>query len=150
MFTHYGSARAGWGLVFAAAAIAIASCSGAKGPAKKVCYPVKGELLVKDKPAEGALVILHPRDAKAEEWSAGFPHATVGADGKFTMSTYGENDGAPAGDYVVLVSWQMPDPQNEEASAPDKLGGRYADPATSKLTAKVESRATELPAIRLP
>src|SRR5205809_954396 len=83
------------------------------------------------KPAEGALVILRPQqDANPDDWSAGFPRANVGADGKFEVGTYGDNDGAPAGDYIVLVSWIAPNPQNEEASGPDRLGGRYSDPAT--------------------
>src|SRR5258705_8236525 len=123
------------------------ACSTSSGPPKKICYRVKGELLVKDKPAAGALVILHPRDANRDEWSAGFPHAHVGADGKFEVGTYGDNDGGPAGDYIILVSWDAPNPQNEEASGPDRLGGRYSDPATAKLTAKVETRPTELPPI---
>ena len=36
-------------------------CSSHSGPPKKVCYPVKGELLVKDKPANGALIIFRPQ-----------------------------------------------------------------------------------------
>lgn len=79
----------------------------------------------------------------------GFPHATSAADGKFEMGTYTDNDGAPAGDYVVLASWTVPNPQNEEASSPDKLGGRYAEASVSKLTAKVESKPTEIPPFNL-
>jgi hypothetical protein len=138
-------------LALVAAAALACGCSGTSGPAKKVCYPVKGQLLVQGKPAEGALLIFQPKEnANPADWSAGYPHATSQADGKFEVSTYSDNDGAPAGDYVVLVSWSAPNPQNEEASGPDKLGGRYADPATSKLTAKVEARPTELPPINLP
>jgi len=140
----------GSGLLLAIIACA-GGCSKSSGPPKKVCYPVKGELLVKDKPAEGATVILHPgADANSDEWSMGFPHGNVGADGKFELGTYADNDGAPAGDYVVLVSWPAPNPQNEEQSGADRLGGRYANPSLSKLTAKVEPRPTELPPIRLP
>ena len=93
--------------------------------------------------------MFQPRDANPADWS-GYPRATVGADGTFQVSTYGENDGAPAGDYVILISWEAPNPTNEEASGPDRLGGRYVDPAKSKLTAKIELRPTELPPIRLP
>jgi hypothetical protein len=132
------------------AVIACWGCTGSSGPAKKVCYPVKGQLLIQGKPAEGALVILQPKDnPNTAEWSAGFPHATTVADGKFEVATYADNDGAPAGDYVVLVSWSTPNPQNEESSSPDRLGGRYFDPAKSKLAAKVEPRPTELPPINL-
>ncbi len=136
-------------LLLLSAALLALGCS-SSGPAKKVCYPVKGELTVAGKPAEGATIILQPREADPTDWSAGFPRATVGADGKFQVSTYGENDGAPAGEYVILVTWEAPNPANEEASGPDRLGGRYIDPAKSKLTAKVEPRPTELPPIKLP
>ena len=125
-------------------------CCSKGGTSKKVSYPVKGELTVQGKPAEGATVMFQPRDANPADWSDGYPRATVGADGKFQVSTYGENDGAPAGEYVILVSWEAPNPTNEEASGPDRLGGRYVDPAKSKLTAKIEPRPNELPAIRLP
>jgi len=134
-----------------ALAVCSGGCSSSSGPSTKVCYPVKGEVLVKDKPAEGALVVLSPKgDANPDEWSSGYPRATVGADGKFEVGTYGDNDGAPAGDYIVLVSWNAPNPQNEEVSGPDRLGGRYSDPATSKLAATIEARPTELAPIRLP
>jgi hypothetical protein len=140
-------------LLLAAAVVSLLAggCSGPSGPAKKACYPVKGQLLVQGKPADGALLIFQPKEnANPAEWAAGYPHATAGADGKFEVSTYADHDGAPAGDYVVLVSWIVPNPQNEEASGPDKLGGRYVDPATSKLTAKVEAHSTDLPPINLP
>jgi hypothetical protein len=138
-------------VLFAAVVAAILGCSSQKGPPKKVCYPVKGELYVKDKPAEGAVIIFRPQqDNDPATWSAGFPRANVGPDGKFAVSTYAENDGAPAGDYALGITWAMPNPKNEEESLPDKLGGRYADPTKSKITAKVEARATDLPPIRLP
>src|SRR5262249_24557897 len=66
--------------------VVFVGCS-AGGSAKKVCYPVKGELTVAGKPAEGATVILHPKEANRDEWSDGFPRATVAADGKFQVST---------------------------------------------------------------
>jgi len=136
-------------LLMVSAALVVLGCSPG-GPKKKVCYPVKGELTVAGKPAEGAAVILQPKEADPADWSAGYPRATVEADGKFQVSTYGEKDGAPAGDYIILVSWVAPNPTDEEASGPDRLGGRYIDPAKSKLTATIEPRPNELPPIRLP
>src|SRR6266496_3538655 len=85
-----------------------AGCSQNSGPPRKVCYPVSGELTFQGKAAEGATVMFQPREANAAEWSAGYPRATVGSDGKFQVSTYGENDGAPTGDYVILVAWSAP------------------------------------------
>lgn len=131
-------------------AVLVVGCGGQSGPAKKACYPVKGQVLVQGKPAEGVLLIFRPKEnPDATEWPTGFPHATSAAEGKFEIGTYTDNDGAPAGDYVVVATWTVPNPQNEEASSPDKLGGRFADPATSKLSAKVEAKPTELSPINL-
>src|SRR5438128_11525425 len=47
--------------VIAGVIVSVGACSRSSGPPKKVCYPVKGELLVKDKPAEVAMVILRPQ-----------------------------------------------------------------------------------------
>jgi len=131
--------------------LGVLGCSG-KGGSQKACYPVKGQVFVKSQPADGATVILSPRDAKAEEWSSGYPRATVGADGSFEVETYGVKDGAPAGDYVVLVRWPAKgkDPDAEEGESVDRLGGRYFDPARSTIQVKVEEKATDLPAIRIP
>ena len=138
-FVSTALVRVPW-LVLAAAIVSTCavSCS-AGGPKKKVCYPVKGQLFAKNEPAAGALIILQPDGGSPEEWTSGFPRAHVANDGSFDVETYGEKDGAPAGDYKVLVSWTSADPQNEEATGPDRLGGRYSDPSTSQLRAKVET-----------
>lgn len=128
----------------------VVGCGGNSGPAKKVCYPTKGQVLLQGKPAAGVLLIFRPKDdPEAAEWAMGFPHATSDAQGNFVLGTYADTDGAPAGQYTVLAMWTVPNPQNEEASSPDKLGGRYSDPATSKLTATVEAKPTELAPINL-
>jgi hypothetical protein len=137
------------GLGVALLSLAVAGCSSPSGPPRKACFPVSGQVTVKGKPAEGANVTLYPVEADSSEWAMGFPRGYVGPDGKFQIGTYTDNDGAPAGDYKVLISWEQKDPQNEE-SATDRLGGRYADPATTKLTAKVNAAPTELPPINLP
>jgi len=135
-------------------AICLASCSLSKSPRTKVCYPVKGTLFVKGRPAEGALVLLQPKEAtNPNEWSKGFPRAFVAADGKFEVETYKEKDGAPNGEYLVLLSWEVPnprDPRKDDPGVTDKLGGRYSNPLNATLTAKVDGNPTELPPIRLP
>jgi hypothetical protein len=136
---------AGW-LAFACLVL-----SGCEQSTDKPVFPVKGQVFVKSQPAEGALVVLRPEgDPNPEEWPAGFPRGNVAADGTFQVSTYGTGDGAPAGTYTVLVQWRKPvagsTPSTDpEAPTTDRLGGRYMDPAKSKLRATVEEKPTELP-----
>jgi hypothetical protein len=75
-----------------------------------------------------------------------FPSATVGADGSFQLTTVSAGDGAPPGEYQVSVIWS--DTYREEGdlvSGPDRLGGRYADPAASGLKATVGPGKNQLP-----
>ena len=60
-----------------------------------------------------------------------------------------DRTGCPADEQLRDLA-EAPNPTNEEASGPDRLGGRYVDPAKSNLTAKIEPRPNELPPIRLP
>jgi hypothetical protein len=132
--------------------VCVGACASSSGPPKKECYPVKGQLFVKAQPAVGATVIFHPRDDRSEEWTSGYPRGRVATDGTFALETYGDKDGAPAGDYTVVITWPQgaTDEQTEDTQMIDRLGGRYSDPATSKLQATVNSGPTELPPIRLP
>ncbi len=135
--------------MFAASAV---SCSSQAGPTKKPCYPVKGQLFAGNQPAGGAMVILHPDGSTPEEWTAGYPRARVANDGSFEIETYGDKDGAPAGQYTVLVTWTQgaEAEESEDTQMIDRLKGRYSDASTSKLKATVNSAPTELPPIRLP
>jgi hypothetical protein len=119
------------------------SCSSGKKEDQKPVHPVRGQVFVKDKPAVGAFVLLVPENEPAEPTDPR-PRAEVDANGAFKLSTYGENDGAPAGKYIVTITWPVPEEDIE-----DKLFGRYADPKTSKLRATVKEGANELPAFRL-
>jgi hypothetical protein len=141
-----------WPWIFVGVMVCVGACSTASGPPKKACYPVKGQLFVKSQPAVGASVIFHPRDSGPEEWTSGYPRARVAADGSFELETYGDKDGAPAGDYLVLVTWPQgaASEETEDTQMIDRLGGRYGDFATSKLQATVKSSPTELPPIRIP
>ncbi|HZN32458.1 MAG TPA: hypothetical protein VFB80_01520 [Pirellulaceae bacterium] len=115
---------------------------------------MKGSVLVAGKPAARATVIFHPKapaaDALAEK-APPRPTGEVQADGSFTLSTYTAGDGAPAGEYTVTISWPSgSSPIGGDAdSGPDRLGGRYLNPQTSRLSAKVDAAATEVPRFEL-
>lgn len=130
------------------------SCGGPKIKNRKPTFQVSGRVLVQSQPAEGALIIFRPLAGAdtPDEWTLGFPRATVKADGSFVLETYGTEDGAPAGDYVVLVNWPPapnPERRGEEPTGEDRLGRRYLDPNNSLLRAKVEARQNVLPAFEL-
>ena len=139
--------------VLAASSIAFASCGGDSGPPAKPTVPVTGKLFVKAQPANGAIIYFRPQDGSPpESWTNGYPRATVAADGSFAVSTYDVADGAPPGEYQLVVTWPTtpPDPDGDDEEAPpDRLGGRYMNAETSRLRAKVEDKATELPRIDL-
>jgi hypothetical protein len=121
----------------------------AKG--RKPVYPAHGRVLDADnKPAAGALVILHPVAPGGTD--AAKPLGYVGEDGSFALTTYVKDDGAPEGDYVATVEWQPP-PANPFAGrkqATDRLKGKYSDPKTSPFRFKIEKQEdNDLPPIIL-
>ena len=136
-----------WGML-AALSLALSSGACSSSATKEITkpvFPVRGQVFVQNKPAVAAFVLFVPVNEPAEPKDPR-PRAEVGADGSFQLSTYGENDGAPAGEYIVTITW----PGNEDANEPaDKLLGRYSDAATSRLRATVKEAPNEIPAFRL-
>lgn len=114
-------------------------------------YPVKGQVFLKDKPAAGARLVLVPvDDPKAEK-----PSAIVDETGSFQLATRQPGDGAPAGEYLVFITWferRKIDPRKEDDTQQfvDKLAGRYADPKASKLKVKIVEGPNEIPPFKLP
>jgi hypothetical protein len=77
------------------------------GNGKPETVPAGGKVMFnKTTPPVGALIVLHPTDANFEKRIGGKPYARVKDDGSFTLSTYGEDDGAPEGEYGVTADWR--------------------------------------------
>ncbi len=104
--------------------------------ARKPTVPVQGKVFWKNEksPAANALIVLHPvGDAKPESWPQGFPRGTVAADGTFKLMTYEANDGAPPGEYGVLIRWtksatgKKRDESEEETDDEDRFDGAYSN-----------------------
>jgi hypothetical protein len=108
-------------------------------PGAKPTFPVKGRVLVNDKPVQGVIVTFHP----AGEEKAAASYGKTDEAGYFALSTHQAGDGAPAGRYAVAVLWQ----KGEEGMS--LLPSEYASPKTSRLSAVVKEEATELPPFRL-
>jgi hypothetical protein len=102
-------------------------------------YPASGQLRVNGEPVVGAVVALYhdgdwgPRTIVPQGWT--------GADGRFVLSTYGVNDGAPAGDYQVSIEWPA---WRKKTLGPDKLGGKFSDAKQSGLKAHIDKGKNEL------
>src|SRR5262249_62154730 len=102
--------------------------------------PVHGQVLFQGQPAAQALVIFHPvGDGPVQEVR---PVGRVAPDGTFTLTTYREGDGAPAGAYVVTVDWRKPNPGTEGSEpGPSLVPARYTRPGASTLKATITEGA---------
>ncbi len=127
------------------------NCGGSRSGAKPV-HKVTGQLFVNSQPAEGAQVIFRP---VGQAWTEGYPYATVKSDGTFAVSTYDVEDGAPEGEYILLVHWPTRPPgdesdRSEPTQSADRLGNAFMNPETSRLRAQVRAGTNEIPRLDLP
>lgn len=128
-----------WRLCVLCCCLGLASCSKKYGDHPP--HPVSGRVLVNGEPAKGAQVVFHHLGDWGEKSIV--PQAYTADDGKFALSTYGVGDGAPAGDYQVVVRW--PAYRRGRNVGPDRLDGKFSKPDTSGLTAHVDAGNNDLP-----
>ncbi|MCI0461866.1 MAG: transthyretin-like family protein [Gemmataceae bacterium] len=129
------------------ALLASLSCSSGK----RKLYPVRGKVLCDGKPAEDAIVTLHALDASQPMDQV--PSGRVQADGSFALGTYEPEDGAPPGDYKVILIWLPPDALariSPTGRLPNRLPDLYSDAKTTPLTITVEEGPNDLPPYDLP
>jgi hypothetical protein len=107
--------------------------------------PVQGTVLYLEQPAEGATVVFQPVDSNAQSL---MPTGVVGADGKFKLRTEPHGEGAPAGEYVVLITWYPPNAR-ELDNAKNKLHARYSSHNESPFRITVKPGTNELEPFRL-
>jgi hypothetical protein len=129
-------------------------------------YPVSGQVLLNGQPLAGALVALHPVGEMDVALPSVRPNGRTGPDGTFVLTTYETHDGAPPGEYAVIVECHPaagPAPGRPGAQgygtgkpdaepkyeAPDRLGGRYRDPRHSGLRVRLAPEPTVLPPFHL-
>src|SRR5262249_26962857 len=63
---------------------------------------VRGQAFFRDQPIPKAAVVLDPVWTKEPSFPR--PKGVVGDDGSFALSTYGQEDGAPEGEYRVILT----------------------------------------------
>lgn len=110
---------------------------GNKGPK---LHPASGKVLYEGTAAEGAVVVFQPVDSQS---NALMPSGTVGADGSFQLTTHPHGEGAPAGEYIVLVTWYPPDARQSETPT-NLLPERYSDAAQPQLRATIKAGNNQL------
>jgi hypothetical protein len=129
-----------------------------RGVQRVPLIPVSGKILWQNKPVGGAHVLLVPIGQETKEIS--LSRGTTGSDGTFRLTTYAPEDGVPAGEYAVSLTWKGPTRTSASlkgsgerspmgAGLPDYFRNRYKDPKTSGLRLKIEPGATELSPINL-
>jgi hypothetical protein len=135
-------------LVFFGLTLAMALLPACSRNQRKPVFPVRGQVFFQGKPAKELFVYFRPADKNDPDPIIAF--GQVDDKGRFTLSTYVANDGAPAGDYVVTFEWPLQGgPTKEDFQGPDRLGGRYKDPNTSKNHFRVEKKENEVPPFHL-
>jgi hypothetical protein len=107
-------------------------------------YPVKGKVLFKGQPAEGAQVVFRPATEDSSAKPQPNPYADVRADGSFTLRTEPYGEGAPAGDYVVMISWYTRSDPEDALTSKSKLPAKYADPTNPVIKATVKEGENDL------
>jgi hypothetical protein len=135
------------GIIFGIGSLAIVGCGDGRIPT----YEVNGQVNVNGRPAEGAIVIFCPVSQSAEVEHLR-PAGMANASGQFTLTTFEPNDGAPAGEYKVLVKWPAPRPAAQEREArpgsankgPDRLRGKYYSFETTPLKTTVQEQSNQL------
>lgn len=126
------------------ALMAVPGCGDGKLP----CHPVRGELFINGEPAYGAKVFFFPVDAPKDP-RANCPLGQVNEAGQFALSTYGEGDGAPAGEYIVCFEWPNKHALKGTFEGSDRLGGKYYNKADSTYRFTVNPGENQVPRYNL-
>ncbi|MBA4189766.1 MAG: carboxypeptidase regulatory-like domain-containing protein [Planctomycetaceae bacterium] len=121
-------------------AFAVLGC-GEKDPnpiEKQPTTPAHGTVTYKNAPLNAATVSFLSIDGKVRA------HGTTDNAGKFVLSTYGKEDGAPVGKYKVVVATSNVQEIEPGVLAPEPVGGfksliptKYSNPDTTDILLEV-------------
>jgi hypothetical protein len=128
--------------------VLLAACGCGTGKGRRPVIPVRGKAYAKVQgkvqPAKSAQLLFYIQNDQGEPLPM-VPGATVEDDGSFQPSTYTARDGLPVGEYKVTATWQKMEISmgRQRPSGPDRWGGKYRDPKTTPLRAKVTAEGLE-------
>lgn len=128
-----------------------AGMAGCSNDGQVPVYPVSGRVGVEGESPAGALLVFHPQSAPQKPGvEIPKPVGRVQSDGTFKLTTYSENDGAPAGDYSVTVEWRPLVKQDGDMKAgPNVIGDEYGKPESTPLHVNVGTSSKSLDPIEL-
>jgi hypothetical protein len=137
-------------LVAAAAAAGCGEPAAETGPVEVV--PVTGQVIYDGKPAAGVRVTLVPMDAPNLPRIPQYANGVTDAEGKFKLTTYAKDDGAPEGGYQVVLDGSKPHDVNnvgdEESEDTDLFKGWY-DAMHSNLKVRIAKGKGDLPPFKI-
>ena len=113
-------------------------------------YQATGSVTLAGQSIGGGVITLHPYRTDFQMLVK--PRGTLKKDGTFTLTTFNPNDGAPAGEYLVTVTWnrEVVGVDGEVGPGPNVLPLAYSSPETSSLKLKiVADEPNKLPALAL-
>jgi len=125
----------------------IQGCSSQRSPMTFPTYKVSGQVNYDGKPAENVQIYLFPLAAPTIPDIPSNPRAITNKTGLFEISTYSENDGAPAGKYQILMIWL--DDKSTDEQKKDKLLGWFSL-GYSQLEIQVKDGENNIPPINVP
>ena len=131
----------------------------------ELLHPASGQVLFGGSPVAGASVVLYPEEmvsAAADGSRAAVspfrPNGITDAEGRFKLGTYVQHDGAPAGRWVITLTWpdeRIPPAVREEILAsgetiPDRFRGRFDSPYRPLGLIEIAAGENQIPAIQIP
>lgn len=123
------------GVVLAVCAATV-GCSGDEQVELLPLHDVGGTLTCDGRPMSHAIIIFHPMK---KGLVGGSPRATADESGRYQLTTFRADDGAPVGDYRVTIYWPEGGAASEDADPlpPDQLKSAYSDEKTTAIRAAV-------------
>ena len=134
------------------AVLLLAGCKPADDGAVRP-QPVAGRVLYDGKPVAGVEVTLIPTDAPTVPKIPRNPRGVTGSDGRFSIGTFAEGDGAAEGGYQIVLHWPKTAPGAEgeeevETGDDDRLLGWY-DTVHSRFSVRVQPGSNQVPVLKL-
>lgn len=114
------------------ALVALVGC----GDGHPKTYPVSGKVTVNGKPVATGDIMLIPEKGRA----AGGPIV----DGRFQLTTFDENDGAPKGTYKVVVTGDEPYGKQMRTTVPDRYSTVDGSDKTVTIDGPIDALVIEL------